>query len=227
MNSENKAAPEPDMYKADVKSARALPQNEWTAATKQEAKEEPDSLVQDDEVCSGNGGKEQDKWREMDDGRCRMMKFALWAAAQGGDVGKVKELLAKSTVNIDAKLTHHGEITALMFAACNGHELIVDELLNNGANPNAKSKTETTALMYAVANGFKSIVTALLGKGAKPNAQDDIGDTALMFAALYAPKSIIVALIDHGADPQIKNKEGKKAFDFAAVGTEEAEILKC
>ena len=53
----------------------------------------------------------------------------------------------------------------------------MDELLERGADSNAKDDDGIAVLMYAVVGGYKDEVDALLAAGANPNEQDADGRT--------------------------------------------------
>ena len=79
----------------------------------------------------------------------------------------------------------------------------VQRLLAAGADPNARSKTETTPLMAAASgNGPIEVLDALLGKGADVNAMKSDGTTALALACSYGGDLAKVRrLLAAGADP--------------------------
>ena len=58
----------------------------------------------------------------------------------------------------------------------------VQQLLENGADPNAEIRSGTTWLMWAAWSGHLGVVELLLARGADPNAQDPTGITVLMGA---------------------------------------------
>jgi hypothetical protein len=115
----------------------------------------------------------------------------------------------------------------LILATSNGNKEIVQTLLDNGANVNAKNNSGMTALMDACASttGMKEIVRALLDKGADVNAKDNGGQTALMFASSTGNKEIVRALLDKGADVNAKSNDGNTAMTFASDKTEVEELL--
>ncbi len=70
-------------------------------------------------------------------------QMPLIAAAEAGDMGKVKALLKTQDINAQNR---EGQ-TALMEAACEGHTEIVRLLLQAGADPNAQNREGQTALI--------------------------------------------------------------------------------
>ena len=112
-------------------------------------------------------------------------------------------------------------ITALIYAAQNGHLEVCKLLLDKGASVHAKvnkkgedalcskdsecpdnSEMEygATALMYAAYKGRKEVCTLLLDRGAKVDMADEDGWTALMIVAWEGYKEICELLIERGAD---------------------------
>ena len=114
-------------------------------------------------------------------------------------VEKLLEILAvKDNINDQDK---NGN-TALIFAAKEGDEGILDSLLKNGADPNLSSFRERTPLMSAVVRGKINIVRKLLEiQTVKDNinATDKEGDTALSLANREGYKEIADLLQANGA----------------------------
>ena len=66
-------------------------------------------------------------------------------------------------------------MTALAWAAQEGHEQVVDVLLKAGANPDIQGHGCWTALMVASKRGHKGIVKALVEGKAGTNIADKVG----------------------------------------------------
>ena len=95
-------------------------------------------------------------------------------AADRGDLETVKEILANGGVKIDYK-NKKGN-TALIQAIRNTRIDVVEELLNNGANPNLKNGDGETPIFYSK-NGY--ITSLLLEKGAEVNVSNKNGVTLI------------------------------------------------
>lgn len=121
----------------------------------------------------------------------------LLAIRNGGDV------------NACLPLAENTGVTALMWASQEGHSGIVRILLEKGANPNAKIRSEGchgfTALMFAAQNGYTDIVHLLQEKGADPDAVimggELNGQTASMRADQNGHDDIVRMLQDKEVSP--------------------------
>ena len=91
------------------------------------------------------------------------------------------QTLIENCADINAVVPTFGN-TALMFAAQNGNEDIVDYLLSKNADVNAKSIDGFTALIVAANVGYRSIVEKLLSAGADVCAKTDELKTAIDYA---------------------------------------------
>jgi hypothetical protein len=80
--------------------------------------------------------------------------------------------------------------TLLMGAAYHNDKAVIEYLLENGRDVNAKDSDGSTALMYAGLGGHKEIVELLTDRGVDVNVKDEDGKTALMLAAYNAHKEI-------------------------------------
>jgi ankyrin repeat protein len=83
----------------------------------------------------------------------------------------------------------------------------VKDLIEKGADINAKDNNGMTALMLASKNNRKEIVELvelLIKNGADVNAKDIYGRTALMIASVNGHKEIVELLIKNGADVNAK-----------------------
>jgi ankyrin repeat protein len=130
--------------------------------------------------------------------------------------------------------TEMGGMTALLFAARDGHMDAARALVDAGADVNQISPGDKTSpLVMAVANGHFDMAQFFLDYGADPNLASDLGLTPL-YAAIdvqWAPKGwfpnpnlsqeksayldLMTSLLDHGAD--VNARLGKKLW-FRAFG---------
>jgi len=132
------------------------------------------------------------------------------------------EILQALKNGADINVSDQKGVTALIYAATEGHTNIVQLLLENGAKVNAANENGNTALMQAAHNGHTNIVQLLLEKGANVNAQENNGNTALMVTIasfLYGEQirnAIVLALLNSpDIDLLIHNKSNETAYDIA------------
>ena len=116
----------------------------------------------------------------------------IWQSAREGDIDAVNQRLASGT-DINARGEDQDlinriiansseaeelkdistETTPLYQAAFNGHNELVELLLEKGADPNIKTKAGTTALMGAAYGGHKRIAELLIAHGADVNVKGE------------------------------------------------------
>jgi ankyrin repeat protein len=115
-------------------------------------------------------------------------------AAKAGDLVKVKALLKLDPELVSSK-DNNGH-TPLHVAVWDGHKDVVELLLANGAEVDARGNTGTP-LHWAARMGNKVVVELLLSKGAAVNALDKSGSTALHLAAEDGHKEVAELLRQH------------------------------
>jgi len=77
---------------------------------------------------------------------------------------------------------------------------MVQLLIGEGADLNARDYLGNTALIYAAQLGYEEIVKDLIGKGADVNASNREECTALTYAVLLGREEISTALLNNRAD---------------------------
>lgn len=90
--------------------------------------------------------------------------------------------------------------TALMWAAANGHQKVVEWLLDKGAAINAQGDYYGSALQMASEKGHEKIVKVLLKHGADVNAGGGRYNSALQAASFEGHANIVQMLLERGAD---------------------------
>jgi ankyrin repeat protein len=120
------------------------------------------------------------------------------------------EYLAKNKANLDLR-NRLGE-NALMLAAFKGNQLLVQTLVEAGADVNG---TGWTPLMYAAFNGQLNSIEYLVEKGAQINATASSGSSALMLAARNGHSHVVRYLIGKKADLALQNGQHQTALDLA------------
>jgi len=142
------------------------------------------------------------------------------------------------------------DTTPLMVAAGKGHRDIVELLITNGAEINAKDSlnddeiaeriaamvgailpeggaVEKTALHLAAVGGHKEVVELLIANGADVNVMDAAGQTPLYYAVSRGHKESTELLIAEGVDVNAKDSDGVAPLHMAIhLGYKEvAELL--
>jgi len=147
---------------------------------------------------------------------CRNKSEDLMTASANGDVGRVQQLLRNGAqVN---QHTSNGK-TAIHYAAQSKNVLVVQALIQAGADVNAKSEGNVTPLMLSVdmAFGQPDISLALINAGADVNAADENGDTALIIAATESSVEVFQTLLDKGANVNARGQGGMTALHYVAM----------
>ncbi|KAL9053328.1 MAG: hypothetical protein Q9162_004828 [Coniocarpon cinnabarinum] len=107
--------------------------------------------------------------------------------------------------------------TALQAAAYKGHEGIVRELLERGADVNVQGGSYGTALHAAAYRAHGKTVQLLLRNGADVNIQDHRCGTALHLAIRRGKESVLSALQLSGARLDMFDPAGRSVLHLAAI----------
>jgi ankyrin repeat protein len=151
--------------------------------------------------------------------QCRgkfLMKKNLW----GIGVVNVLLIIALGVVLIAGAAVAQGkDKNQSLFTAVTFHDPSkAKQLIEDGADIEAKDDLGLTCLVIACSKGNLEIVKLLLEKGAKVNAPAADGTTPLMAVAgsgsVYSVE-IAQRLLEKGADVAARNKDGKTAINFA------------
>jgi ankyrin repeat protein len=101
-----------------------------------------------------------------------------------------------------------------------GENRLVRDLLEGGANPDARDRYGQTGLMLAAHGGHREIVETLIAQGADLNITAKFGLSALMLAIVAGHREIARLLAGAGADLTLRGSgapgfAGKTAGDLA------------
>ena len=130
------------------------------------------------------------------------MAVDAWLADNPGvtpDGWDSRELLAPSLPQ--HRLTLHT-------CAEKGHLDVARDLIEAGADVNAKDNNGLTPLCFCAAKGHLDVARALIEAGADVNAKKDNGVTPLHMCAYYGHLEVSRALIEKGADVNAKEDDG-------------------
>ena len=117
----------------------------------------------------------------------------------------VAEYLVKAGAPVNSPSRNDLKAAPIQSAAAAGHAKIVDMLLKNGANPNAREQGGYTPLHAAAQNGDEGMIRILLYGGADLSLRSDDGKAPLELA-LEAGHSGAAKLLQEGITKQFKLK---------------------
>lgn len=133
---------------------------------------------------------------------------ALREAARAGDTARVKALIEGGANGRDK--------FALLWAAQEGRNEVVAELIQAGADVNSRSAAGgPNALALAAQNGHLQVVQTLIEAGANVNEPAMQGWTPLMKAAFFGHDEIVQSLLEVGAEIRVQDTRGRTAADHA------------
>jgi tetratricopeptide (TPR) repeat protein len=113
----------------------------------------------------------------------------------------------------------------LLTAARTGDTAKVQQLLDKGANIEAKNEYGSTALVLAARDGQIEVVRLLLNKGANIEAKDKDDYTALLLSAIRGNTEVVKLLLDKGANIEGKERRGNTPL-YAAASKGKVEVVK-
>ncbi|XP_017276709.1 ankyrin repeat domain-containing protein 50 [Kryptolebias marmoratus] len=158
------------------------------------------------------------------DGRTALSVVALCVPTAAGikSFGEVAGLLLER--GADPGHRDHDGMTPLLLAAYEGHEDVVELLLEAGADldetagpdGSVSAAAAVTPLLAAAAMGHMKTVSKLLFWGAAVDAIDCEGRTALCLAAARGSLEVVRALLDRGLDENHKDDLGWTPLHAAA-----------
>ena len=98
------------------------------------------------------------------------------------------------------------------------------ELIEKGADIEARNKGGWTPLHIACSYGKTETALMLIEKGADIGARNNGGSTPLHYACAYGKTETALILIEKGADIEARNNGGETPLDWASEGLKE--VLK-
>jgi uncharacterized protein len=141
---------------------------------------------------------------------------ALHKAAQIGSAESCKLLLTRADTLLEVKDVYG--LTALSYAAMNGHLDTVQLLAQNGADVNARHNRSRTPLFWASLHQHVDVLARLLTAGADVNAVDCDGTCVLGAAVQSGSAAVVQLLLNNGADINSLGNSGQIPLLAAAHG---------
>ena len=147
----------------------------------------------------------------------------LIIAARDGNLDFVKALL-RYEANTEARGTikDDGEViegcTALWVAAAKGHFDVVRLLIEQNADVDGRTSTNSTPLRAAAFDGRLDIVRYLVENRADVNARNDFNSTPLMVTCYKGHPNVATYLVKHGANINLQDNEGSSCLHYASKG---------
>jgi len=94
---------------------------------------------------------------------------------------------------------------------------MVNDLLNQGANPRITTRYGETAIHAAAARGHMQVIDLLVKRGVSINARTSNGWTALHHAVRFGHANVANYLIQAGANPRVQTSDAgqKTPIDIA------------
>ena len=143
--------------------------------------------------------------------------------------GAVLSLMACDTGgagSVDAKLVFPDpNAAALAEAAAAGDSARIRELVQTGADPNARGDKGVNLLQWALLNRSKRGLAGLLAAGADAGAPESSGATVMHYAAMANDPDYLEVLLRHRADPNTPNGvTGDTPLMSALIGSREVQF---
>ena len=119
----------------------------------------------------------------------------LWIACEEGNLTRVKQIVADSTIDVVNSRCPHDKSTLLMMASFHGYFDIVKFLIEKGAVYDVQNNEGDTALTLASFGGHESIVRLLLHCGARADIETKDGSSALSIARRNGYQNIAALIL--------------------------------
>jgi ankyrin repeat protein len=116
---------------------------------------------------------------------------------------------------------------ALAEAVADGDSALVRELIQAGADRDARGDKGVHMIQWALLNKSEAGLAALLAAGADPARADHAGATVMHYAAMANDPAYLDILLAHGADPNTRNAvTGATPLMSALMGTRDVQFRK-
>ncbi|HUE70046.1 MAG TPA: ankyrin repeat domain-containing protein [Pirellulaceae bacterium] len=151
------------------------------------------------------------------------VRQALFLAIAEGRFDDVAKAVKAEPKLVDAEHEHGG--TPLFWAAFHGHEKIAGQLLDQGAQVNARGIESATPLYEAAYRGHAGTVKLLLKYEANIEARNKSGHTPLYAAVSRQHEDVVRILLEAGANSNGPTAEAGRPFARGARSTGSASPL--
>ncbi|KAJ5745670.1 ankyrin repeat protein [Penicillium odoratum] len=130
----------------------------------------------------------------------------------------------ESSDDLECKDNLDGQ-TPLLWAAWDGHEAVVELLVEKGVDLESKDNCDRTPLAWAAEWGREAVVRLLLEKGTDFESKDNVGQTPLAVAAEWGKEAVVRLLLERGADLEFKDTfRGQTPLAWAVRNGHEAVV---
>ena len=136
-------------------------------------------------------------------------------AARDGDEQMIQRLLVSGA---DIKASHTSTLRhALSEASLQGHQRIVDFLIDEGCPLDHPDADGNTALHHASRGGFLNVAKSLINKGASINASGPHGQTPLHLAMEAPHQNVVMLLVQHRANINARDALSQTPLHIGAI----------
>lgn len=152
----------------------------------------------------------------------------LKCAINAQQVTLVKLLIIRNDVDINMNVSGQTQLkvsgrTPLSWAAERGHEMVINLLLDKGAELETRDSDRRTALSLAAGSGHAVVAKLLLENGADIDA-GEYYRTPLYWAAIGGHETVVQLLLEKGAETDIKGRYGRMPLSHAAESGHETVV---
>ncbi len=161
-------------------------------------------------IVSAIYGTEASRLGKLDAISLQKIREAAWE----GDLYRVKSMLDGNPSLVFSNKYING--TPLHYAAEMGHMAVVELLLANEADVNARSQNGATPLHAAVLSGKKDVLELLLANGANYDEHDNDGMTPLHYAAENGNREIVESMLTKNVKVDAKDNCAKTPLHLAS-----------
>ena len=120
----------------------------------------------------------------------------------------------RGTIKSDGEVIE--DCTALWVAAAKGHFDVVRLLIEQNAEVDCRTSTNSTPLRTAAFHGHLDIVRCLVENGADVNARNNLNSTPLMITCYKGYPNVASYLVKHGANINLQDDMGNSCLHYAS-----------